>query len=1253
MEINARRLRLVLTSLMLAALALGVLGIVLFGLGVQNVAADPGTAGTVSPGRGTTVAGSAVRQQVSPGGEYVVRAGHLEAAGLDDVTRVPKAAEDEVDLRQAYPGAEGLEGWAATAELAISKSDGVAVATPDDTLIYTIAVTYTGSSEISQVVVTDTLPVLTTYWGGTGGWERVGSTRAYTFYLGALTDGSTRTLTLRAKLADAVPAGLEAITNTVEVASDGSEGPLLSASDTDVDDVVAAPELVIIMTDGVTTVVPGDRMTYNIAIFNAGDRDATGVMVTDTLPVWTTYQGGTSGWRQVAGLMDTYTYTIGSLVVDDVRVLSLTVALTDTVPAGLKRITNTVEVADDGQARASATEVDTVVVPRELEISKTDDVASVAPGETLTYTIAVTNSGDEDATGVVVRDTLPVSTTFEGGTSGWKQVGTTDTYTYTIGGLAVDEVRVLSLTVALTGTVPAGIEVITNTVEVADDGQAYARDVDVDVVAAPRGLGISKTDSVAEVVPRQTLTYTIIITNSGYEDATDVVVTDTLPVSTTYQAGTTGWQQVGSTRAYTLSLDTLTQGTTRNLTLTVALRDTVPAGLAFITNTVEVADDGEAYASAADVDAVTAVPDLTISKTDGVTTVMPGQTVTYTLTISNVGTQDATGVVVTDTLPAAALAEYIQASHVVTYSDGFLEWTPFDLSAGSWATRTVTVRVADPPWPAGVEVLTNTATVSDDGTNGADPNPDDNTASDANRVGADPDLFISKTDNALTATAGELIVYTLLYRNHGTQDAKGVVITETVPANTAFNAGWSDPGWWRVGTTDRYTLSVGTLPVGPTDAAVFAVTVDAALPEGIETVMNVARIGDDGTSGRDLNPGDNSDDDVDGVSAAPDLTIAKTNQADSVKPDEILTYTLTISNTGTQGATGVVVSDVLPAHTAFLTASNGASFSAPVVTWSPFDLSVGERATRTVIVKVTATIPAGVETITNTASVADDGANGDDLDPLSNSTEDADGVSAAADLAIAKTNHVDSVEPDEILTYTLTISNTGTQGATGVVVSDVLPAHTTFVMASHPFILSDGVVTWQVLDLEAQSMITRVVVVQVDSPLAASIETITNTATVAGDEGVGDSAVDVDSVLAAPDLALGKTDGRSRARPGETLTYTVTVENHGTQEATGVVLSDTLPAHTSFGAASDGGLEDGGVVTWPQFALSAGATVTRTVTVQVAEPWPAGATAVLTNTVSVADDGANGADPVPGDNTAMDITRVRVHTIYLLLISKH
>ncbi len=515
-----------------------------------------------------------------------------------------------------------------------------------------------------------------------------------------------------------------------------------------------------------------------------------------------------------------------------------------------------------------------------------------------------------------------------------------------------------------------------------------------------------------------------------------------------------------------------------------------------------------------------------------------------------------------------------------------------------------------------------------------------------------PDLQIAKTDDDITATPGNDIIYTLSYSNNGNQDSSGVVMTETVPANTTFNPAASSTGWsctpdTNAGSTCTYII--GDLTAAASDTITFAVTVADPLPAGVDTVTNTVSIADDGTGDPDMDPTDNAASETTPVSAEPDVQIIKTNGQDTVYAGQNVTYTLTIGNIGTQDATGVAVTDTLPANTTFLTAGDGGSESGGTVTWPDFDLVAGNSVIRTLTIQMDVPFPDGVGTITNSATVADDGSNGPDPMPGNNTSSDIDTVTTP-DLTISKDDGQTTVQPGDPLTYTLAISNVGDQPATGVVVTDTLPTRgITFIDASDGGTETGGVVTWPTFDLTAGASITRTVTTQVDAQLPTGLDTLTNTASVVDDGVHGDDPTpedntvsDTNSVSAAPDLVISNDDGQDIAFPGHTMTYTLTISNVGTQDATGVTIIDTLSPDTTFLSASDSGSDSGGVVTWPAaFSLATGASVTRTVTVRVDDPLPVGVESI-TNTATVADDGANGPDPTPENNTVEDSNSVFV-----------
>jgi len=262
-------------------------------------------------------------------------------------------------------------------------------------------------------------------------------------------------------------------------------------------------------------------------------------------------------------------------------------------------------------------------------------------------------------------------------------------------------------------------------------------------------------------------------------------------------------------------------------------------------------------------------PDLSLTKSDGDASVAPGGTVSYTLTYANSSSDGATGVVITETVPASTTFNAGASTAGWSCTPDGNAGATCTLAIGSVAgsggsSATFAVTVVDPV-AAGLSEISNTASIADDGTQGADPTPGDNSDSDTTPVTGAPDLSISKSDGDVSVAPGGTISYTLTYANSGDRGSADVVLTETVPLHTTFNAGASTAGWSctpdnNAGST--CTLAVGGLAGASGDqTATFAVTINNPVTNGVTGIVNTASIADDGAVS-DPNPGDNSDSDT-------------------------------------------------------------------------------------------------------------------------------------------------------------------------------------------------------------------------------------------------------------------------------------------------------------------------------------------------------------------------------------------------------
>ena len=432
------------------------------------------------------------------------------------------------------------------------------------------------------------------------------------------------------------------------------------------------------------------------------------------------------------------------------------------------------------------------------------------------------------------------------------------------------------------------------------------------------------------------------------------------------------------------------------------------------------------------------------------------------------------------------------------------------------------------------------------------------------------DLSVTKSVDNTAPNEGDNIVYTVTVNNAGPDNATGVQVTDVLPTGVTYVS--DDSG----GTYDSSTgvWNVGDVASGESDTLRITATVDAGT--GGQTITNTARV----TSADqiDLNP-DNNSDSADITVQVADLSILK--DVNDTTPDEgdNIMYTVIVSNAGPDDATGVQVTDMLPTGVTYVSDDSGGTYDSSTGVWNVGDVASGESDT----LRITATVDAGTggQTITNTARVTS--ADQIDLNPDNNSDTKGMTVSTKANLSVTKAGNPDPVIAGEQLTYTITVTNGGPSDATGVTVTDTLPAEVDFdsdIASQGSFDKTTGV--WTVGNLTSDQVETLIIVVNV-SVSTADGTTLTNTATVSGNEtdpdDTNDSAVVDTAVLAEADLSITKLADPNPVVAGEQLVYTVTVTNGGPSRATRVKVFDTLPEDVTFVSASQDCNETGGTVT--------------------------------------------------------------------------
>ncbi|MFN3763653.1 MAG: hypothetical protein ACK4WK_10715, partial [Anaerolineae bacterium] len=328
------------------------------------------------------------------------------------------------------------------------------------------------------------------------------------------------------------------------------------------------------------------------------------------------------------------------------------------------------------------------------------------------------------------------------------------------------------------------------------------------------------------------------------------------------------------------------------------------------------------------------------------------------------------------------------------------------------------------------------------------------------------------------------------------------------------------------------------------------------------------------------------------------LAIAKSDSPDPVAQGADLTYTIVVTNTGSEPAARVIVSDTTPAGTVFAAAS---VLDGGGATWFHGGLSPGGTGTyiwfTSDLIGIGNGLPAGasailqfvvrpvVPTVDQTVLHNDTyGASAQNADPVAGA--DVTTTVNAPVFALGKVASTDPVTAGERLTYTLFLTNTGHLATSQpYTIVETLPAHTLYADSTPPASVNGSTLTWVLSNPLAPGQAAQVTVaVTVTAPLTDGTP-IVNADYLAYSAEVISTAhgapVTV-TVRSWPTLAIGKTDSPDPVQAGALVTYTLTVTNDAAAigPALGTVVTDVLPTTVRFQSCSDGCSEASGTVTW-------------------------------------------------------------------------
>ncbi|MGF1426802.1 LPXTG cell wall anchor domain-containing protein [Kitasatospora sp. LaBMicrA B282] len=993
----------------------------------------------------------------------------------------------------------------------------------------------------------------------------------------------------------------------------------------------------ILLTD---PVVPGQQISWRIAVTNNGPSRARNVVVTDHIPPDTT---------NIAMVSDTdgtpCPATGSDLVCPAVEIpagqtLSWTVTGTLSPDAQQTPVNTATVTGGDPSASPVQVSAQASVPPvgkAEVTIAKSLVTDPVIPGQQISWRITVTNNGPSTARGIDLKDQVPDSVTgatiasdaagvpcrITGGVAECfpfdLAVGATDTFT-------------LSGTLAQNATVtPTNTAVLVNN----DDPSQQTRTAVAQGTATPSpqaNLTISKTLLTDPVVPGQRIQWQVTVTNNGPSRARNVVVSDQVPaqvqnpfmVSTSdgtacpIAGGTASCPAVelpvGGSISYTLG-GTLDPNAT-----------TTPTNTATVTGGP---DPSASVRTAVATPTSSPVPQaaLTVAKTLLTNPVIPGQQIQWQVSVTNNGPSRARNVIVTDTIPTGVNNPSMTAADGTNcpITGNTATCPAVEIPAGSSTIWTLTATLD----PNATTTPTNTATV----TGGPDPSTSAHTAvaSPTNSPSPQAGLSISKVLLTNPVVPGQQIQWQVTVTNNGPSRARNVIVTDPIPTGVNNPSMTAADGTNCPITGNTATCPAIEIPTGQTATWTVTGTLD---PNATTTPTNTATV----TGGPD--PSASAHTAVASPTGSPvlqaNLTVAKTLLTNPVIPGQQIQWQVTVTNNGPGRARNVIVTDQVPAGVTAPTMTAADGTNCPITGSTTTCPAVEIPAGQTAIWTLTGTLdPNATTTPTNTATVT--GGPDPSTSVHTAVASPTNSPMPQAGLTVAKTLLTDPVIPGQQIQWQVTVTNNGPSRARNVIVTDQIPSG-----VNNPIMtaadgtncpITGNTATCPAIEIPAGQTATWTVTGTLD-PNATT--TPTNTVTVTGGP---DPSASVHTAVASPTssptpqagLTVAKVLLTNPVTPGQQIQWQVSVTNNGPSRARNVIVTDTIPTgvnNPSMTAADGTNCPiTGSTATCPAIEIPTGQTAIWTLTGTL-DP---NATTTPTNTATV----TGGPDPSASAHTAI------------------
>jgi uncharacterized repeat protein (TIGR01451 family) len=887
----------------------------------------------------------------------------------------------------------------------------------------------------------------------------------------------------------------------------------------------------------------GDTISWFVKIDNKGPDESKNIEIQENMPAGVEYvshslPSGFASTYTITGTNGSGVWKIPSLVsaTVDLANSSKILRIVGKVVSPLKQ-TNNVEVTkietfdpNLSNNKASATET-----PRRADVQLTKDVDNQFPGlnGNVIFKITVKNNGVDIATNLEVTDKLPAGLSY---ISNSTTAGTYNTATGIWSGISSLNVGA-SETLTLVAKVE-GIGKLINVAEITrvdtfDDNPNNNKD-DAIVEAQNSDLSIAKTVNNDKPDLYSTIEYTIIVTNNGPSIANDVVVTDILPTGLEFQSASS--PTIPGATYDSISGKWSGLGNLANKgEIVLKYKVKVVGLLESITNQAKVTTSTADSNSNNNQDTVTITPiysDLLAVKTVDKPKPFINEEVVYTIKVTNLGKDTATGIVGLDNLQTGV--EFVSAQTTNgSYNLGSGQWNlSTSLKKGESAELFIRARIT------GAQKISNTITVK---SNQVDPNPSNNTSTvDVDAVSNE--ISVKKTVNNNKPPFNSNVTYNVEVENTGEDAIPSLIVEDKLPTGVEF-----------VSSNDvNFNQATGSW------------LITNLLPKTKRTLTIIAKVVS--YQGKLTNcadakvvPGDiviaNNKSCVDIQAEVTNLVVTKVAQSPAVNIGSNGKYTITVKNEGPDIAKNVIVTDPVPANAEFI--------SSDTPGYSPITglLNLGDMAPSTTKTIVLEFKILNRNFVVNTVYVKTDTVEYNYDDNRATSTITPIG----ADLIIDKTSSITSPKLFEEFTYTIKLKNDGPSVAKNTRVSEKLPQGVEYVSHTQSKGTWDQT-TWSIGDMNNGEEVTLTIkaIMKSLSPVVNEVKATSDTF----DQNTSNNTDKENNDPIYADLQIVKTVNNPTPAAGSEVEYTITFTNAGRSDAQDVTVEDLLPAGYTINSAA-------------------------------------------------------------------------------------